>query len=88
MWPDMWVDTGYRPRPLQARLHRRLARFSVLVCHRRFGKTVLAVNELIDKALRERRERPRYAYVAPLYRQCSQAESLDSGTDLRLVETR
>ena len=31
-------------------------RFSVLVCHRRFGKTVLCINELIDKALEERME--------------------------------
>lgn len=32
------ADTGYRPRPLQAQLHRILKRFNVLVCHRRFGK--------------------------------------------------
>lgn len=63
------VSTGYRPRPQQAALHRRLKRFSVLVCHRRFGKTVLSVNELIDQALRCQRERPRYAYIAPLYKQ-------------------
>lgn len=63
------VDTGYRPRPLQAELHRRLKRFNVLVCHRRFGKTVLCVNELIDQALRCRRDRPRFAYMAPLYKQ-------------------
>lgn len=63
------IDTGYRPRPLQAEIHRRLKRFNVLVCHRRFGKTVLAVNELVDRALRQDRERPRYAYLAPFYRQ-------------------
>ena len=63
------VSTGYRPRPLQANLHRSLRRFSVLVCHRRFGKTVLAVNELIDRALRCPKERPRYAYIAPFRNQ-------------------
>ena len=67
------IATGYRPRPLQAGIHRRLKRFSVLVCHRRFGKTVLCVNELIDHAVRSARERPRYAYIAPLYRQAKQA---------------
>ena len=66
------IATGYRPRPLQAGIHRRLKRFSVLVCHRRFGKTVLCVNELIDHAVRSARERPRYAYIAPLYRQAKQ----------------
>ena len=66
------VSTGYRPRPLQAEIHRRLQRFSVLVCHRRFGKTVLCVNELIDRALRATVTRPRYAYIAPFYRQAKQ----------------
>jgi phage terminase large subunit len=67
------VSTGYRPRPLQAEIHRNLARFNVLVCHRRFGKTVLCINELIDRALSCPLERPRYAYIAPLYRQAKQA---------------
>ena len=66
------ISTGYRPRPLQAGIHRRLQRFSVLVCHRRFGKTVLCVNELIDHAVRSTRQRPRFAYIAPLYRQAKQ----------------
>lgn len=59
----------YRPRPLQARLHRSLERFNVLVAHRRFGKTVFCVNELIAKAAANPLERPRYAYVAPLFTQ-------------------
>lgn len=42
------------------------------MCHRRFGKTVLAVNELIDRALRCKLERPRYAYVAPYRNQAKQ----------------
>jgi phage terminase large subunit len=60
------VATGYRPRRLQDRLHRSLKRFNVLVAHRRFGKTVFAINELIDRALVCERKRPRYAYIAPL----------------------
>lgn len=68
----MRVATGYAPRPLQQEIHRALRRFNVLVCHRRFGKTVLCVNELIDRALQNPRPRPRYAYVAPLYRQAKQ----------------
>ena len=70
--PTRRVSTGYRPRRLQAEIHRSLKRFNVLVCHRRFGKTVLCVNELIDRALANGRPRPRYAYIAPLYRQAKQ----------------
>lgn len=51
---------------MQAELHRDLARFSVVVAHRRFGKTVFAVNELIHRALACRRAAPRCGYVAPL----------------------
>jgi phage terminase large subunit len=63
------VSTGYNPRLFQAQIHRSLKRFSVLVCHRRFGKTVLAVNEIIDRALRCTLPDPRYAYIAPTYKQ-------------------
>lgn len=63
------VDLGFRPRDWQGRCFRRLARFSVLVIHRRAGKTVMAVMKLIDAALRNTREAPRYAYLAPQYNQ-------------------
>lgn len=66
---EIRVGTGYIPRPLQAEIHRSLRRFSVLVCHRRFGKTILAINALIDAAVRCSGQQPRYAYIAPLYRQ-------------------
>lgn len=61
------VETGYNPRPLQAKIHNELKRFNVLVCHRRFGKTVLVINEMIDKGLRNELRNPRYAYIAPTY---------------------
>lgn len=63
------VVTGYTPRPLQAKLHRSLRRFNVLVMHRRFGKTVFAVNEKLDRALNNPLVRPQYAYLAPTYGQ-------------------
>ena len=63
------VSTGYQPRPLQAKLHREVKRFNVLVAHRRFGKTVWAVNELIDQCLRCPKPDPRYAYIAPFFNQ-------------------
>ncbi len=44
-------------------------RFGAVVCHRRFGKTVLALNHLQVEALRCKRERPRFGFLAPTYTQ-------------------
>lgn len=63
------ISTGYQPRPLQEYLHNSLLRFNVLVCHRRFGKTVFSLNEMIDRALRNDRKNPQYAYFAPFFGQ-------------------
>lgn len=46
------IDLGFRPRPWQAECFRRLKRWSVLVVHRRGGKSVFGVMLLIDRALR------------------------------------
>jgi hypothetical protein len=45
------VQIDYTPRPLQLELHQMLDqnRFNVLVMHRRFGKTVCAINHLIHR---------------------------------------
>ena len=45
------------------------SRFNVWVCHRRFGKSVLALYLLIADAYANTQPRPRYGYIAPLYRQ-------------------
>lgn len=63
------IDTGFRPHTHQAEVIGRMERFNVLVCHRRWGKTTLAVNLLNDGSVRCQRESPRYAYIAPLYKQ-------------------
>ena len=55
----------YTPRPLQWRFHEERSRFCVLLCHRRFGKTVAAVNDLVRQALRVGRDDWRAAYAAP-----------------------
>ena len=55
----------YSPRPLQWRFHEERTRFCVLLCHRRFGKTVAAVNDLLRQALRSGRDDWRGAYMAP-----------------------
>jgi hypothetical protein len=63
------IDLGYRPRAWQEECHRNRRRFTVLALHRRAGKTELALRELIDKALRFRRELGLFFYVAPLLKQ-------------------
>ena len=58
----------YTPRPIwRDTIHPALTdnRFAVLVCHRRFGKTVGTVNEMIKKAVLNEKKAPVYAYVAP-----------------------
>jgi hypothetical protein len=59
----------YVPRPLQAELHRDPARFKVIVAHRRFGKTLFALNELLRDAGRTDLSDARFAYLAPFERQ-------------------
>jgi phage terminase large subunit len=70
----MTVTIPYAPRPQQKTVHALMdkARFGVLVCHRRFGKTVLSVNHLQKGATTCPRQRPRFAYIGPTYRQSKQ----------------
>ena len=63
------VKIPYKPRSLQAEMHRDLKRWNVLVMHRRFGKTVFAVNHMIKHALTCPLPRPRVALVAPTFTQ-------------------
>ncbi len=64
----------YAPRPLQLAIHQALDdhRFAAVVCHRRFGKSVLAINHLIKGALTCGLQRPRFAYIGPTYRMAKQ----------------
>ena len=68
------VKTGYVPRPQQKAIHEAVAgnRFVVVVAHRRMGKTVAALNQLIHNALQCDKQEPRFAYIAPTYGQAKQ----------------
>ena len=59
----------YKPRSLIKSYHTRTERFAIIVAHRRFGKTVAAINDLIKDALTIPRPNVRVAYIAPYYRQ-------------------
>ena len=63
------VVIPYKPRAAFSPFHKRNKRWSSLVVHRRAGKTVASVNDLIKGALRCEKKDPRFAYIAPLYKQ-------------------
>ena len=66
------ITIPYSPRPLWASvIHPALDkyRFAVLVCHRRFGKTVGCVNQMIKRAIQCEKPAPHYCYVAPFRNQ-------------------
>lgn len=67
------ISTGYEPREWQLEAHTKCKNHNILVFHRRGGKTVFAVNHIIDKALRFNKMdpktgkplmNPQFAYVA------------------------
>lgn len=59
----------YSPREQFIPFHQREQRWACMVCHRRAGKTVASINELILRALYTTKKNARYAYIAPFYRQ-------------------
>ena len=63
------VNLSYQPREAFVPFHNRKARWSTLVCHRRAGKTVALVNDLLIGALECRLPNPQLAYIAPNYQQ-------------------
>jgi phage terminase large subunit len=63
------IQLSYQPREAFIPFHNRKARFATLVCHRRAGKTVAAVNDLIIGALECKLPKPQLAYIAPNYQQ-------------------
>ena len=65
------VIIPYKPREHQLSLHQAVDenRFTVAVAHRRFGKTVAAINQIIKASLECTKEAPRFAYIAPTYTQ-------------------
>lgn len=65
------ITIPYTPRPLQRLVHRERKRYTLLLTHRRFGKTVCAVCELLRRALKygHMHRAWRAGYVAPFLKQ-------------------
>lgn len=60
---------AYEPRSQFVGFHGRERRWAVIVAHRRAGKTVACVMDLITRALATSKTDARYAYIAPYYSQ-------------------
>lgn len=67
------IVVPYTPRIQFLPFHQRGQRFGVMVAHRRAGKTVACVNEIVARGIYSKKKRPRYAYIAP---QRNQAEKI------------
>ena len=65
------IEIPYKPRDLQKFLHQKIDkhRFSVLVLHRRAGKTVMCINHLLKAALTSPLPNSRYAFISPTFKQ-------------------
>lgn len=61
----MQITIPYNPRPWQRKVHSSKSRWKVIVCHRRAGKTNMAINELIRGAVTI--PNSRFAYIAPYF---------------------
>ena len=59
------VVLPYSPRDAFMPFHNRTDRWACLVAHRRAGKTVAAINDIIKRAITEGNRMAQYAYIAP-----------------------
>lgn len=67
------IESHYAPRRQFLGLHNREPRWAIAVAHRRAGKTVACVNDLIKEAAISAKPSPRFAYIAP---QLNQAKDI------------
>ena len=62
-------EFDYKARDAFLDFHYRKERWAVLCCHRRAGKTVAVICDIIRRAITENKPNGRYAYIAPYYAQ-------------------
>lgn len=66
------IQHKYIPRPQMAAFHARHHRWALIVAHRRYGKTVAVVQDMVVRAMRTQKPNAFYAYCAPYYGQAKQ----------------
>ena len=59
----------YEPRKAFIPFHQRNTRWAALVCHRRAGKTVACIHDLVLRASYTTKRRAKYAYIGPFRKQ-------------------
>ncbi|MGC1562733.1 MAG: hypothetical protein WA820_23175, partial [Bradyrhizobium sp.] len=72
MAAEQRIILPYAPRRVFLPYHGRTQRWSCIVAHRRCGKTVACINDMIKRALILQRSHGRYAYVAPFLAQAKE----------------
>ena len=61
------LNFEYTPRDVFKTFHERTNRYGVIVAHRRAGKTVACINDLIMNAITTKKKKARFSYIAPHY---------------------
>ena len=69
---DNKVSLNYEPREAFIPFHQRQTRWTAMVCHRRAGKTVACIHDLVLRALYTTKKRAKYAYVGPFRQQAKE----------------
>ena len=59
------IQLDYTPREQFVDFHQRSERYAFIVAHRRCGKTVACIGELVIRALHTKKKNARYGYIAP-----------------------
>ena len=72
MAAEQRIILPYAPRRVFMPYHERTQRWSCIVAHRRCGKTVACINDMIKRAIIADRPHGRYAYVAPFLAQAKE----------------
>ena len=66
------VELKYEPRAAFVPFHQRNSRFTAMCCHRRAGKTVACIADLIIRALYTTKTRAKFAYIGPFRQQAKE----------------
>ncbi len=68
----MKLELDYEPRDPFIPFHQRTTRWAAMCCHRRAGKTVACIAELVLRAMYSQKKRSKYAYVGPFRQQAKE----------------
>ena len=67
------IELDYSPRAYFKPYHNRTQRYACIVAHRRAGKTVACIFDMVKRALENPLPKARYAFIAPTYSQAKTA---------------